>query len=250
MCYNHWTGSLCGGHEGRNCSCFAKLSPLPKYRQLRVAVTSFIPSVDDADMDGALSTGHRRADPAYRTHNTTSHGHSTLFVLTDVATVPLLLDLYRIPTGLTVRHGSNQSVIEFYNEFYSNSDLQAFMALSGLQNTTLPQTNNVVGDNGNNQNKPGGEGQLDLEYMMALAPGADTFYYSFSDLNPFNPANEGFLAYLFFVGNQAYPPLVHSLSYGDVEQNVFNTSVPGSVEYGRRCDEEFMMMGEWVQGWE
>lgn len=44
----------------------------------------------------------------------------------------------------------------------------------------------------------------------------------------------GFLAYLFFVGNEPYPPLVHSLSYGDVEQNVFNASVPGSVEYGRR----------------
>jgi hypothetical protein len=135
VCYNHWTGSVCGGHEGRNCSCFAKLSPLPKYRQLRVAVTSFVPLAADTDMDGALTTGHRRSDPAYRTINTTSHGHSTLFVLTDVATVPLLLELYSIPTGLTVRHGSNQSVIEFYNEFYSNSDLQAFMALTGETTT-------------------------------------------------------------------------------------------------------------------
>ena len=113
----------------------------------------------------------------------------------------------------------------------------AFLSLTGLKNVSLPQTTAVLGDNGNNQGKPGGEGQLDLEYMMALAPGADTFYYSFSDLNPFNPANEGFLAYLYFVGDQAYPPLVHSLSYGDIEQNVFNASQPGSVEYGRRCDE-------------
>ena len=170
----------------------------------------------------------------------------------------------------------------------------------------MPQVPFLLGDNGNDQSRPGGEGQLDLEYMMALAPGSDTFYYSFSDLNPFNAANEGaapatchksfvvavwpplfplsrahthvhtihalfppappslthtvplflshihtihprpacayaslslsagFLAYLFFVGNEPYPPLVHSLSYGDVEQNVFNASVPGSVEYGRR----------------
>jgi len=38
-----------------------------------------------------------------------------------------------------VRHGSNQSVIEFYGEYYSNTDLQAFMALSGLANVSLPQ---------------------------------------------------------------------------------------------------------------
>ena len=55
---------------------------------------------------------------------------------------------------------------------------------------SLPQTTAVLGDNGNNQGKPGGEGQLDLEYMMALAPGADTYYYSFSDLNPFNPGDD------------------------------------------------------------
>jgi tripeptidyl-peptidase I len=78
---------------------------------------------------------------------------------------------------------------------------------------------------------------------MALAPGADTFFYSFSDLNPYNSINEGFLAYLYYVGNQSYPPLVHSLSYGDVEANVFNASNPGSASYGERCDQEFMKMG-------
>jgi hypothetical protein len=77
---------------------------------------------------------------------------------------------------------------------------------------------NVFGDNGNDQNNPGGEGQLDIEYLMALAPGAETFYYSFSDLSPYNTANEGFLAYLYFVGNETNPALVHSLSYGDIEQ--------------------------------
>jgi len=45
----------------------------------------------------------------------------------------------QIPPGISVRHGSNQSVIEFYGEYYSNTDLQAFMALSGLANVSLPQ---------------------------------------------------------------------------------------------------------------
>jgi tripeptidyl-peptidase I len=78
---------------------------------------------------------------------------------------------------------------------------------------------------------------------MALAPGAETFFYSMSRLNPFSPENEGFLSYLFVVGNQTNPPLVHSLSYGDYEASVFNASNPGSIEYGNRCDQEFLVMG-------
>jgi len=63
------------------------------------------------------------------------------------------------------------------------------------------------------------------------------------DLNPYDPINEGFLQYLMTVANQTNPPLVHSLSYGDQESNVFNASNPGSSQYGARCDQEFMMMG-------
>ena len=147
-----------------------------------------------------------------------------------------------------------------------------FLSLSGLPNATIP-VENVYGDLANDQSNPGGEAQLDVEYIMvssaaslsvclslccthsytcslpplynyqALAPNADTFFYSFSDLNPYDSNNEGFLAYLTYVSNQANPPLVHSLSYGDQESAVFNASNPGSVDYGNRCDQEFMKMG-------
>ncbi len=76
-----------------------------------------------------------------------------------------------------------------------------------------------------------------------MAPNADTFFYSFDDYNPYAPENEGFLFYLNYVGNQTNPPLVHSLSYGDSMSNIFNASNPGSIEYGERCDQEFMKMG-------
>jgi hypothetical protein len=175
-------------------------------------------------------------------NNVTQHGQSSLFVLTDVATVGMLATMYNIPSGLTVRHGSNQSVAEFYGQFYSNSDLKEFLSLTGLREDALP-LKNILGDNGNDEKKPGGEGQLDIEYLMALAPGADTYYYSFSDLSPYDSANEGFLQYLFAVGNESYPALVHSLSYGDIEQSVFNVSNKGSTQYGNRCDEEFIIMG-------
>jgi tripeptidyl-peptidase-1 len=133
-------------------------------------------------------------------------------------------------------------VAEFYGEFYSNSDLVEFLTLSGLPNASIP-VENVYGDLDNDQASPGGEAQLDVEYIMALAPQADTFFYSFSDLNPYDPINEGFLSYLTYVGNQQHPPLVHSLSYGDQESNIFNATNNGSSAYGARCDQEFLKMG-------
>ena len=68
--------------------------------------------------------------------------------------------------------------------------------------------------------------------FQALAPGADTFFYSFSDLNPDEPSNEGFLAYLAYVSAEKNPPLVHSLSYGDVEATVFDAD----SDYGQRWE--------------
>ena len=76
----------------------------------------------------------------------------------------------------------------------------------------MPQVPFLLGDNGNDQSRPGGEGQLDLEYMMALAPGADTFYYSFSDLNPFNAANEGAATCHKSFVVAVWPPLLSSIS--------------------------------------
>ena len=92
-------------------------------------------------------------------------GTTVYFALTDVATPAFLADLYSVPLGLNVRFGSNQSVVEFYGEFYSNSDLSAFMALAGLPNATIPE-GNVFGDLANNYSDPGGEAQLDVEYIM------------------------------------------------------------------------------------
>ena len=50
--------------------------------------------------------------------------------------------------------------------------------------------------------------------------------------------NEGFLSWLLAVAADAAPPLVHSLSYGDVEASIFNASAPGAREYAARVDDE------------
>lgn len=120
-----------------------QISPLPQYVQLRAVVSYNFPSNETS----------------------VALGTSNYFALTDVATAAFLTQLYNLPLGLSVRYGSNQSVVEFYGEFYSNSDLIQFMALSGLPNATIPKSN-VLGDGGNNEIDPGGEGQLDVEYIM------------------------------------------------------------------------------------
>jgi subtilase family serine protease len=232
-CYNSYSHDECNGFAGNNCTCLMKVSPLPKYKQLKATVAYTLKK------DKSEST----IVSAVAATQTVVLGSSSFFVLTDVATASMLNDLYSIPAGMTAHHGSNQSVVEFYSEFYSNSDLKSFFSLSGLPAATIPERN-VLGDLANDESNPGGEAQLDVEYIMALAPNADTYFYSFSDLNPNSPGDEGFLAYLTYVGAERNPPLVHSLSYGDVESEIFGTdSTSPDPTYGSRCDLEFLKLG-------
>ena len=117
-CYNTLSGEACAGgvNDTDVCTCMAKVSPLPKYRQLRVQVDHVFPA----------TTTNTSTTTAYYT------AVSYFFTLTDVATPSFLSTLYGIPDKGRASHGSNQSVAEFYGQFYSNSDLSAFMALSGL----------------------------------------------------------------------------------------------------------------------
>ena len=50
-------------------------------------------------------------------------------------------------------------------KFYSNSDLAKFFELSGLPTASIP-IENVFGDLVNDESRPGGEAQLDVEYIM------------------------------------------------------------------------------------
>lgn len=46
-----------------------------------------------------------------------------------------------------------------------------------------------------------------------------------------------------YLSEDENPPLVHSLSYGDEEPEIFNTSIPGATDYARRIDLEFLKFG-------
>jgi hypothetical protein len=142
-CFNTFTNAGCDGHAGPNCTCYSKISGLPKYSQLKVTVATIFDSLS------ATST---------------PDVSSNLFALTDVATAAFLSDLYSIPSGISVKHGSNQSVAEFYGQFYSNSDLASFLDLSGLPRASIPESN-VFGTLPNNSTNPGGEVRFHRLYM-------------------------------------------------------------------------------------
>jgi len=100
-----------GGSMTRSadCTCIAKLSSLPKYVQLRVAIHAvYSPGGATNINNGSSSSTSTRLEQFL--------GASLLFVLTDVATPSFLSALYGIPPGLSAQHGSNQSVVEFYGE--------------------------------------------------------------------------------------------------------------------------------------
>ena len=220
-CFNTFSGSTCAGNEGRNCSCLAKVSPLPMYTQLQFKITEF---------------------PVL--NRTLNVGNSTFVALTDVATPDMLSLLYNIPKGLTVRHGSTQGCAEFYgNQYFSNSDLAEYLALSGLPNNPISPSD-CFGSLPYNASKfAGGEAQLDVELLQGLAVGARTSFYNYDEANPYSSENEGFLDFCNTVSKQTTPPLVFSVSYGDVEASIFNATEPGSSAYGFAVDEQFAIMG-------
>lgn len=96
FCMNSYSGVACSGADGNNCTCITKVSPLPMYTQLKFNITYQYGQEGDIFVYGA----------------------SDLVALTDVMTASILNDLYAVPPGLKVRYGSNQSVVEFYEEVF------------------------------------------------------------------------------------------------------------------------------------
>mmetsp|Transcript_5879 Transcript_5879/g.8066 ORF Transcript_5879/g.8066 Transcript_5879/m.8066 type:complete len:871 (-) Transcript_5879:124-2736(-) len=201
-----------------SCTCGFLVGPLPKYSQLSFSV-------------GAVGTSAIEPTPIASSPSPVE--------LLDIVTPTLLRDIYNIPE-LTLKHGATVAVAEFLDQFYNNDDLKKFFHLTGLNKENIPSTD-VFGNKPDNPSYPGGEAMLDIEYLMALAPNSSLAYYSTGFCDPFCGASEDFLLWLFFIGCQDEPEMVHSISYGDSENSDHNTSV--SSEFFNRIDVEFLKLG-------
>jgi len=153
-------------------------------------------------------------------------------------TPQLLATAYGIPINHPIRSSRNIiAVAEFLGQYYNPADLETFFRLMGVRSwegegRTQPQ---VIGNN-----KPeagsvlGGEAQLDLQYMMALAPNVTTVFWSVPGIE-LGTTQEPFLDWLMQVSDSEdeRTPLVHSVSYADDER-------PMPMWFKTRVNQEFM----------
>ena len=111
----------------------------------------------------------------------------------------------------------SQSVFETQNEGYNPTDLTKFQTQFGLaldlpSGTSSQHATTSCLKNGNDLCS---EGNLDLMYLMGVAPNADTLFFYIDETST---AVDPFLTYLLALSNMASPPLVNSISWGGVEQ--------------------------------
>ncbi|TFY50508.1 hypothetical protein EVG20_g11477, partial [Dentipellis fragilis] len=136
--------------------------------------------------------------------------------------------LYNTTTYVPKATATNKLGIAGYLEqFASFADLQTFYrrfrsdAVGG--NFTVVQVNG----GGNNQNDPGLEANLDIQYAGSISFPTPNIYYSTGGSPPFTPddntptnTNEPYLDWVDFLLNQTTIPQTISTSYGDDEQTL------------------------------
>jgi len=156
-------------------------------------------------------------------------------------TVPSLLSkTYGVPLNKPITHPRNAiSVVEFLGQYYNPEDLETFFQLMGVMSWKTPGRTNPVllgRDLPIAGSVLGGEAQLDLQYIMALAANVSTWFWSVPGTE-IETQQEPFLDWLMQLSDTPDDiiPLVHSVSYGDDE-----LSMP--AWFKRRVNAEFMKL--------
>merc|ERR1712000_192545 len=127
---------------------------------------------------------------------------------------------------------NRQAIAQFLGQHYSDVDLQEFFLLQyqSLIGTTPSKT---IGPNGL---VPGVESDLDVQYILSVSSGVDTWV--FSDEPALHNGQEPFLNWIQSVSKLSDDevPKTISVSYGDVEATI-------SKSYAYRVNAEFERMG-------
>ncbi|KAK5577419.1 hypothetical protein RB653_002360 [Dictyostelium firmibasis] len=136
-----------------------------------------------------------------------------------IVSLPIVLpqtikEYYGIPNHYQVTHpNATQCVVEFEQQYYSPADLEQFFNSVGLPTNV---TVNVIGSN--DETNPGVEASLDIQYLMGVAPNAQTTFWSIYANT--SAEIDDILQWAVAISTQPNPPLVNSLSYGMTEGNV------------------------------
>jgi len=125
----------------------------------------------------------------------------------------LLNSFYGIDNNNVDNAGATQSLFESLGQSYSEVDLSLFETKFGITRNKVVK---VIGPNDPNACKTDpnncAEADLDVQYIKAVARNSPTTYWSVpGDVEPF-------VEWIKAVAATQTPPLVHSISYGSVEQ--------------------------------
>jgi tripeptidyl-peptidase I len=123
------------------------------------------------------------------------------------------------------------AVAEFQAQYFSQSDLneffQTYVPSSPVSAATVAH---IIGTN--NDQSPGIEASLDIEYIMGVAPGVEASFYSQYQFNFYNDL----INWLTILDNSTSIPWVHSVSYGS------QGNYPSST-YMAQSDTEYQKLG-------
>jgi len=127
----------------------------------------------------------------------------------DLAITPTVIRArYNISSSLVGTNPTNQhAVAEFQAQYYSPADLQSFWT-KFVPFAPFQAVAGVIGQN--DPSSPGIEASLDIEYLMGVAPGITTYFYSLKNFNFWNDL----MTWTGELDNETNPPFVHSVSYG------------------------------------
>jgi tripeptidyl-peptidase-1 len=128
--------------------------------------------------------------------------------LSNSVTPSFLNTLYNI----TSNHGDakqQQAVFETGGEYFSSADLSTFQHIYGLPQQAVSRDfgKDAADCNGHDCY----EGNLDVQYLMAVAQDTQTVYW-------YQGGNDPFIDWITAVADDPDPPLVNSISWGSTEQ--------------------------------
>ncbi|GJE84528.1 tripeptidyl peptidase A [Phanerochaete sordida] len=159
-------------------------------------------------------------------------------------TVTCLKQLYNAVGYTPLANTGNQVAATGYlEEFASFSDLQLFF--KSQVPAAVNSSFNVISINGglNNQTEPGGEANLDTQFLFGITHPIPATFFTTGGRPPFIPdigstenTNEPYLDWLDFILNTPHPPQTISTSYADDEQTV-------PVNFAQRVCQGFAQLG-------
>eukprot|EP01104_Vermistella_antarctica_P017131 TRINITY_DN601_c0_g1_i3.p1 TRINITY_DN601_c0_g1~~TRINITY_DN601_c0_g1_i3.p1 ORF type:complete len:561 (-),score=132.99 TRINITY_DN601_c0_g1_i3:81-1712(-) len=145
-------------------------------------------------------------------------------------TPDMLRERYNVTTqGNGAKTNNSMAVAEFQGQYFEPSDLVQFFK-QFVSNSTADTVAQTVGPN--TPTEPGIEAELDIQYIMGVAPNIPTWFWS----NSGDDFWTDLTAWTSQISSTKDAPIVHSVSYGDQAAGISHTTQD-------RLNTEFQKLG-------